>query len=280
MATFSETLLSLLPPAPAPEADYPGAFLKMADLLLNKATLRVAGVPHRFTEIEFYVNGLGHCDKFTHGDEMQKKGGHWYFHRTGGQFRGGTYKGLDVAIGNAQMFGGILIRGIEQLEPLPKLLDGPCVCVDHMLALNGSPSIEQLVSRFDVRIDASGDSPLYIEASEAPRSQPVLATARVGLTLKKSASEERQRFVAREYRYITEPKAIKKGKQHMVVALHRQGKSAAEIAAATGVAKGSVEKYRAAFEAGKGKPAESFRDDLSNEQICELFGACEKWHAT
>jgi len=279
MASFSEQLLALMPPAAAPEADYPPAFRRMAELLLNRATLRVAGYAHRLTEIEFYVNGLGHLDKFTHGDEMQKRGGSWYFHRTAGQYRGGTYKGLDIAIGNPQIFGGILIRGVEQVEPLPRLFDGPCLCVDHMLELNGSPSIEHLVSLFDVRIDrpAAGDSPLFLEESAQPRHQAVIETARVGLTLKRSASEERQRFVSRNYRYLTEPKAIKKGKQHMVVALHREGKSAAEITAATGVAKASVERYKAAFEAGKGKPAESFRDDLSNEQICEMFGACDRW---
>lgn len=278
MTPFSETLLALLPPPSAVEAEYPPAFGRMAELLLNGATLRVAGVPHRFTEIEFYVNGLGHKDTFTHGDPMQKKGGFWYFHRTGGQYRSGTYKGLDIAIGNEQLFGGILIRGVEQLEPLPRLLDGPCVCVDHMLALNGAPSIEQLVARFDVRIDApaSGESPLFLEAAAEPRKQPIFSCPRVGLTLKRSASEERQKFLARSYRFLSEPRAIKKGKPNLVAALHREGKSLAQIVTLSGAPKASVARYIAAFEAGKSKPAEQLRDDLSSEQLCELFGACDR----
>lgn len=278
MSNFSETLLALMPPPQAAEEDYPPAFFRMAELLLNGTTLRVAGVPHRFTEIEMYVNGLGHRDTFTHGDSMQKKGGSWYFHRTAGQYRSGTYKGLDIAIGNEDLFGGVLIRGVEQLEPLPKLLDGPCVCVDHMLALNGAPSIEQLVSRFDGKIDApaGGESPLFLEAAPVPRKQPIFACPRVGLTLKRSASEERQKFLARPYRFLSEPKAIKKGKPNLVTALHRAGKSAAEIVAISGAPKASVARYIAAFEAGKGKPAEQYRDELSSEQLCELFGACDR----
>lgn len=278
MTGFSKNLLDLLPPPSAPEADYPPAFARMADLLLNRTTLQVAGVPHRFTEIEFYVNGHNHKDTFTHGDSMQKRGGFWYFHRTAGQYRSGTYKGLDIAIGNEQLFGGILIRGVEQLEPLPKLLDGPCVCVDHMLALNGAPSIDQLVSRFDVSVDrpASGESPLFLEAAASPRSQTVYACPRVGLTLKKSASEERQKFLARSYRFLSEPKAIKKGKPNLVSALHREGKSLAEIVAISGAPKASAARYVASFDAGKGKPAEQYREDLSSEQLCELFGACDR----
>lgn len=274
--SFSQTLLGLLPPPEAPFEAYPTAFRQMAALLLNGATLRVAGQPHRFTEIEFYVNGHHHTDTFTHGDEMQKKGGYWYFHRTAGQYRSGTYKGLDIAIGNAQLFGGILIRGIEQLAPQPKLLDGPCVCVDHMLALNASPSIEQLVSRFDVRIDGP-ESPLHIELLDTPRAAPILETARVGLTLKRSASVARQTYIAQPYRFLSEPRAIKKGKQHMVVTLHRLGKSVAEIVALSGVPKASAQRYVDAFEAGKSKQAEDYRGDLSSEQVCEMFGLCDKY---
>jgi 3-methyladenine DNA glycosylase Mpg len=277
VAVFSEILLARMPPPHAAEAEYPPAFLRMAELLLHGTTLRVAGVPHRLTEIEFYVNGPGHRDPFIHGDPMQKKGGFWYFHRTGGRYRSGTYKGLDIAIGHEDRFGGILIRGVEQLEPLPRLLDGPCVCVDHLLALNGAPSIEQLVSRFDGKIDApaGGESPLSLEVAAAPRKQPIFACPRVGLTLKRSASEEGQKFLARPYRFLSEPKAIKKGKPNLVTALHRAGRSVPEIVALSGAPKARVVRYVAAFESGKGRPAEQYREELSSEQLCELFGACD-----
>jgi len=77
----SEAIRSLRPPEDASEGDYLPAFRAIADLLLNRATLFVAGRPHKLTEIELYWNGLGHRDPFTHGDPLQKRLGIWYFHR-------------------------------------------------------------------------------------------------------------------------------------------------------------------------------------------------------
>ncbi len=38
-------------------------------------------------------------DPFSHCDAMQQTCAQWYFHKTGGKYRGGTYKGLDVTFG-------------------------------------------------------------------------------------------------------------------------------------------------------------------------------------
>lgn len=279
MAAFSQALLALVPAPEAPFDAYLPAFRAMAALLLNGATLRIAGAPHRLTEVEFYVDGHAHADPFAHGDAMQRRGGHWYFHRTGGEYRGGTYKGLDVAIGNEALVGGVLVRGVEQLAPEKKLFDGPCLAVDHALALTKSGSIGELVGRFDLKIDAAGqgkpESPLFIEHAGEARGAAIFETARVGLTLKKSASVERQRYLAQPYRFLTEPRAIKKGKQHLAVALHRAGKSLDEIVLVTGAPRASVARYVGAFEAGKGKNPEGYRGDLSTEQLGELWGACD-----
>ncbi|MDW8252071.1 MAG: hypothetical protein RMJ98_22480 [Myxococcales bacterium] len=278
MSTFSSLLLSLLPPPQATEEEYPPAFLRMAELLLNQAILRVAGVPHRLVEIEVYVNGPHHRDTFTHNDPMQKNGGTWYFHRFGGRYRTGNYKGLDIAIGNENTFGGVLIRSIEQLEPERKIFDGPCVCVNHLLLLNRAPSVDHLVSRFDLRIDkpTGGEPILHLELAPTPRQQPIFACPRVGLTLRRSASVERQKFLARSYRFLSEPRAIRKGKPHLVIGLHREGKTAAEIAAISGVSLANVVRYLDAFEAGKGSIADHYRDVLCSEHLCELLGACDR----
>ncbi len=47
-------------------------------------------------------------------------------------------------------FGGILIRSLESLPipTKPKILDGPCVCVDYILKENGSESIANFVEDF------------------------------------------------------------------------------------------------------------------------------------
>ena len=273
----SRALRTLMPDLEAEERDYLPAFRSMADLLLNRATLIAAGVPHRLTEVEFYYRGGRHRDDFTHGDPIQTTFGIWYFHKTGGEYRGGTYKGLDISIGYDDTHGGILIRGLERLAPAPERLDGPCLVVDHLLSLNRSPSIRELVSRFDLRIDAPeepGARPLYVTMDEGSRGQAVYESPRVGLTLKRGDLALRQRFIARPYRFLTEPARIKKGKVHVIVALHRRGMAAAEIARITGAGAASVRKYAALYEEGKGRSPAEFRGDLSTEDLCRLLGAC------
>ena len=107
LVTVTEALRRLSPSARTEEAAYGAVFREIADLLLNKTTLRIAQRPYRFTELELYWTGLVHVDPFTHGDAMQKQLGYWYFHRAGSQYRAGTYQGLDLAFGNSEAFGGI-----------------------------------------------------------------------------------------------------------------------------------------------------------------------------
>ena len=49
MTKTSEAMRALMPPPSANEAAYPAAFAALADLLLNRTTLQIAGEPHRFT---------------------------------------------------------------------------------------------------------------------------------------------------------------------------------------------------------------------------------------
>lgn len=90
---------------------------------------------HRIAELEFYYNTAVFPDPYPHGDELQRTAGQWcgarqfhpspliatcgnrsvhfcrYFHRTGGTYRSGTFKGLDITIGTDEKnYGGILIR--------------------------------------------------------------------------------------------------------------------------------------------------------------------------
>lgn len=278
MKGISEELRSLLPSMEAPDADYPPAFRKIADLLLNRANFMIQGEPHRFTEIEFYFNGGNHPDKYTHGDKMQRKFGMWYFHRFGGEYRSGSYKGIDIAFGNANAPAGILIRGVERLSD-QDLVDGPSMSVDHMLRMTNSPAIPDLVAKFDLSIDPKedGSSPLCIVAASEDRKKLVVESARVGLTLKKENALPRWKYIARNYRFLTEPARIKKGKFHMVLGLHQQGKTSAEISKLTGSKESSVKGYVERFEAGKQKEPKTFGAELGTDELCELFGACQKY---
>lgn len=250
----------------------------MAEWLLNRAVFRVAGIPFRLTEIEFYAHGHLHNDPFSHCDPIQKQGGSWYFHRTGGRYRSGTYKGLDVVIGNESLFGAILFRSMVRLDFGFKLLDGPCVCVDSILDLCGMNSIGQLASSFDLSADrpTKGSSLLFLEEATSPRSQAIYVSPRVGLTLKKGIEKERQRFLIYNYRFLTEPQAIKKGRPYLILSLYKSGYTSTEISKLTSTSVAIIERYIIAYHRGLERSAESYRKDLSSEQLCELLGVCEK----
>ncbi len=278
----SEALCALRPPAGADEAAYPPAFRAIAELLLLRTTLYVAGRPHRLAEIELYWDGPGHRDPFTHGDPQQRRAGVWYFHRErGGAYKGGSFKGIDIAIGADDTAAGVLIRGARAADGA--VLDGSCVFVDHVLARTGASSVAALAAAFDHAIDPSptGESPLYLDldraatGGEPPR---IFASPRVGLTLKKGATRERQRFIARPYRFLTEPRTIKKGKLYVVLALHREGCAATEIAALTGVPRAHVDRYVDAYRGGAGRSPASLPGEPSPTELCALLGACtELW---
>lgn len=275
--TVTEEIGSFLPPLTAPNSDYPLAFQKIANFLLNSVNLMIQGQAHRLTEIEFYFNGGNHPDKFTHGDKMQNKFGVWYFHKYKGEYRSGTFKGLDIAFGNDKVAAGILIRGIECLSD-KSLIDGPSLSVDRMLKLTESESIANLVSKFDLSVEppSNGDSPLYLVTTET-RNNLVVECPRVGLSLKYGNNESKWRYIARNYRFLSEPTKIKKGKIQMVIGLYQTGKNINEISRLTGAKEASIKNYISSYEEGKDKSPDSFSLDPSSEDLCGLFGACQKY---
>ncbi|HEY8377286.1 MAG TPA: hypothetical protein VIK91_12410, partial [Nannocystis sp.] len=233
-----------------------------------------AGAPHRIVEIEVYWNGAAHCDPFAHGDPIQRRFGVWYFHRSGGHYRGGTYKGLDIAFGRDDVAAGILIRGLER--PDGTLVDGPCMCVDYLLSRTGHATVQALAESFDLAVDdPGGTAPLHLTLVDPPRRAPVYASPRIGLSLKRGALAQRARFLARPYRFLTEPTRIKKGRPHLVIGLHRQGLDAAAIAAVVGSTVAPVSRYIAQYEAGRGRDPRDFVKDLTSDETCRLLGACE-----
>ncbi len=275
---FSDALRALVPPAGAGEEAYLPAFRRLAAQVLAGATWHIGGQAHRFTEIELYWNGPGHRDTFTHGDPMQREFGRWYFHRSGETYRGGTYKGLDIAVGGDDVYAGILIRGAERLAD-GLLVDGPCMCVDHILAATGHRTIDALVGAFDRGVDAAGGSPLYVTIDDPPREVEVAMSPRVGLTLKRGVLSERAGFLARPYRFLSEPARIKKGRAHTVIGLHREGVAVADIARRTGSSLAQVQRYVAEYEAGAAQDPRDLGRDPSVDETCRLFGACDAFTA-
>jgi hypothetical protein len=225
-------------------------FDRIAERLLNGAHLVVAGEPHRLTEIEFYYHGPGHPDVFAHRDPVQVHTGRWYFHRTRGVYRSGSFKGLDLTFAGSDAFGGVLFRGLERSDG--PLIDGPSLLVDYLLARTGAPDVAALDARIGDRVAWDADNPLRLDWLPEITPRPIYRSGRVGLSLKRSRkSPDPPWFILRRYRYLTEPARIRKGKLQLILALHARGRTTDEIRQITGATRSTVERYIADFEEGK-----------------------------
>jgi hypothetical protein len=268
-------LLPLLA-APQPDQELLPWFQQIADRLLRRTILDVAGEPHELCEIEFYLHGEAHPDPFTHGQAIQRSSGRWYFHRSGESYRGGTYKGLDITFGPPEVFGGILIRSL--LTPDGALINGSSLCVEHLLARTGHERVASLAEAVaDHSVDAP-DSPLRLRTI-AERPVTIYYTARVGLTLKRVAEHpEMLDYILRPYRALTRPRGIAKGRVHLIIALHQAGETAAAIEALTATPKRTVKQYLEAYERGRalGTTESLHGKSLSATDLCLLHGALQR----
>ena len=254
-------------------------FAEIAARLLNGLDFVVNGDRYRFAEIEMYYSGGPHPDLFAHRDPLQLEDGRWYFHRTRGEYRGGSFKGLDLTLGDRQSYFGVLIRTV--VAPGDTVIDGPSLTVDHLLAKTKAASVAVLDSLIAGRSIWDASSPLHLAEADPHRTATVYQTSRVGLSLKKAKGKpDAPRFVGRPYRFHTEPALVSKGKVHLVLALHRAGKTPEEIRAATGVPKKTVDRYLADFAAGGS--VEDFEayvgKDLSTGELCKLLGTWAARH--
>lgn len=267
--------------AGADASAYADAFRASADLLINQCTLHVGGRPHRLTELELYWTDEDHPDPFTHGAPMQREFGRWYFHSSGGTYKGGTYKGLDIAVGGPGRSAGVLLRGIEDVATGERI-DGSCSVVDRLLEVcaarttttAGSSPVAALAEQVDMIDPPSPHSSLLALELAAPGpARPLFASARVGLTLKRGADPARCAYLGRHYRYLVEPKRLRKGRVHVVLAAHQAGLDQETIHRRTGVARGTIARDIAAFEAGRSRDPAEYCRTLKTAELCELFGA-------
>lgn len=239
--------------------------------LLNETVLHIGDVKHRLNEVEFYLRQDNHDDEFAHCDELQKSHKRWYFHKNGNTYKAGSFKGLDITFSSSG-YGGILIRGIEQIEKV-KVIDGPSLVVDHILSLCDSSSIKNFVDNFDLSVE--GKSKLYLTESTIERRE-IFKCGRVGLTLKKH-SPNKVKFINKFYRYLSTPKTTKKGKPYLISAMFEQGYTIDDIIKITGSPKKTVESYIKLYDEGKEKSIEEFFGaTLSSQQICSLFGCASQ----
>src|SRR5262245_3096626 len=248
----------------------------MAHQLLNGCRLLAGGEPHRFTEIEFYYLSPDHPDPFPHSDPIQRDKGLWYFHKSRGEFRTGSFKGVDLTFGHGKNTGGILIRGIETPEGV--LVDGPSLTVDYLLARTGFSDVAAFDAAIQKRKAWEEGTPLGLERLAELDDRPVFRSARVGLSLRRAWLKEAPRFVMLPYRVLTEPKRIRKGKTLLILELHEQGRDEEPIRALTGSPLRSIRGAIAESEAARAEPSfqEFIGKDLTPKSLCRLHGA---WQA-
>jgi hypothetical protein len=266
------------PDDPGDPAAVAGWFGSVAEALLNRSELVAGGRPHRLAEAEFYYHGPGHPDPFTHRDPLQREPGRWYFHRTGGAYRSGSFKGLDLTFGDGAAHGGVLIRGV--LTPEGKLIDGPSLTVDHLLIASGAGKVSELDAAVGGRPAWEAGNPLLLRPAD-PMARTLYRSARVGLTLRRARpGSDMALYVLRRYRFLAEPRRTAKGKPLLVLALHADGVPAAEIAALTGCPAGAVTRYVAEYEAGKAEAdlGPYFGKDLTPALLCRMHGAWAALH--
>jgi hypothetical protein len=251
-------------------------FARIADFILNRTSWVVAGHPHRITECEFYYRGSVHDDPFTHGDPVQVHPGRWYFHRTGGVYRGGSFKGIDVTFGDGTARGGILIRGAEAADGT--LIDGPSLLVDRLLRLCAAATVAGLDELIAGRLAWEQLNPLHFAESPAG-GRGVLGCARVGLSLRRARPGSRMpEYLTRPYRFLTEPGRIAKGKPQMVMGLHRLGRKPEEIRQVTNTPARSIATYVSEYENGRraGRFEDYFGEELGPRDLCRLHGIADR----
>ncbi len=252
-------------------------FVDMARRLLNGSALFIAGQRHRIVEVEIYYYAAIHPDPFAHRDPIQREPGRWYFHRSGNSYRGGSFKGFDLTFGDENSFSGILIRSIETATGI--LIDGPSLCVDHLLALTGTSSVATLDAAIAGRKTWDVTGPVFLEYEMLDKSRPVYNCPRVGLSLKRAAAfPDMPRYLFRPYRYLTEPRRIRKGKMPLALAMHAQGIDAEIIRRTTGCPAAALRRYIADYMAGRAETdwTGCMGRELGPRDWCRLFGSWMK----
>lgn len=187
---------------------------RIAESILNKHQILIPDNDnklhtYRVCEIEFYVKNNHHNDEYTHQDNHQKTYAKWYFHRTkSGNYKGGTYKGVDLTFGNEDTYFGVLIRSIYSVEN-GEIIEGPCRCVNTILELNNCKNVsDYMVNRTDP-LNARSNNNFYIKRCRGLKKYNIYSGPRIGL------SDKYKDYQNIPYRYVIMKDKIKKSKTNL-----------------------------------------------------------------
>eukprot|EP00427_Karlodinium_veneficum_P021087 CAMPEP_0169109184 /NCGR_PEP_ID=MMETSP1015-20121227/25829_1 /TAXON_ID=342587 /ORGANISM="Karlodinium micrum, Strain CCMP2283" /LENGTH=331 /DNA_ID=CAMNT_0009170863 /DNA_START=43 /DNA_END=1038 /DNA_ORIENTATION=+ len=262
------------------------ALTKTAETLMNSWDLWIAGHRYRIAELESYVHSSSHVDPYTHGDEGQGSCGVWYFHRKGGSYKSGSFKGLDLACGNkdAGVHAGLLLRAVIDCSS-DEIVEGPCLVVDRILKLSGHASIASFAAgRSAAELSAVTTENLELREADCPRADSVCTASRVGLVLREDeqatatvrthSSGRPSEYCTRPYRFSVAPSRLSKFRSGFAAYAHLRGD--AELVTKLQIPKQHCEKYLAAVDAGKkSKDVAKWvnRNVSTQPELCEMIGA-------
>lgn len=186
--------------------DYPALFAQIVHELINHSVFLIGEESYRFREVEFYIKDDRHPDPFTHVQGDQKSPGRFYFHKRGKTFQEGSIKGLDITCGNSTRYGGILIRGIQNVNT-GEYIDGPGNVVQKILTVFQKTKVRDFA---EARPSSVYEGKISIRPHADAAESQILWTPRVGLSLKKHM-QDRIHYIVKEYRALALPIQTKKG---------------------------------------------------------------------
>lgn len=188
----------------------PTQFTDLANYILNNIIISANGTKYRICEIEFYYHNKTHLDEYVHQSPDQKKYGKFYFHKFhNGTFKAGTFKGLDITLGNENTYFGILIRSIENINT-NEFTEGSCNVTNKILGCFNVSNVKELfethyhgVSQISIT-----DDKLKLEKVDLDK-EDIYTGPRIGL------SEKYPDFKDKNYRFCTLLNKIKKQRKTM-----------------------------------------------------------------
>ena len=186
-------------------------FARIASDLMNYHVLIVGNQTYRFTTLEFYYfDKENHPDIYSHQHPLQKTTGKWYFHGSG----------LDITFGNNDTHGGILIRGIKNLQE-KTFINGPLNCVQELFSNLGDVINDKGIEFFIADITHEKIGALI-------EDQKVYQSKRVGLNENNDKLPD-LKFYNGLYRFFINPEKTQKDKGKIALDLLRQGMTEAEV---------------------------------------------------
>lgn len=254
-------------------------FPKLADQILNQSQLVIANQKHRIAEIEFYLHCQEHLDVFTHRSKEQSTHYQWYFHKKGGTYKSGTFKGLDITfqpddekiVKGQTIYGGILIRSI--LKPDGSVLEGPCNVVNYILNLTQHDHIRDLVASCDdLNVDNVSNCFYLAKMEKLCYVDHIYSSPRVGLTLK-NYQPGREKYLMARYRYLIFPEKYKKNRNLIALSLWIDCHNDDQVIEETRMKPTQFQNIKTLFQNGhNNKLSDYVNCNLSASQLVELYG--------